>query len=123
AGAALHALESCQADLYRLGSEVTKALKKLPGGIGQSAMRDARINLFEQYGAGFRRELFLGLALAYLEDESACPEASAYLESLGNEASAEWIALALETHRDQLLSDKGVAVRAAVRARHGRRLP
>lgn len=120
--AAEHVFESCQIAQYRLENRVTKALKQLPGGIGESAMRDARTLLFDNYGTGFSRDMFVGLALAYLEDEIAYPEAEVTLQGLPDEASAEWIALAVETYSDRLLSDKGTAVRAAARARSGRRM-
>lgn len=121
--AAEQAFESSHITVYRLTSLITNALKQIPGDIGLSAMRDARTALFDSRGPGFSRDIFVGLALSYLEDEIAYPEASAYLESLPSEASAEWIALALEENADMTLSDKGIVVRAAARARHGKRLP
>lgn len=120
--AALQAFEHCRIDLDRLVGQVVEALKKIPGGIGRDAMRDARKLLFSGYGAGFSHKMFLGVALANLEDESAYPEAAAYLGAMPDEVGAEWIALTREAYRGILMTDKGIAVRAAERARHGQRI-
>jgi hypothetical protein len=120
--AAEQAFESSRITLYRLTNLITNALKQLPDGIGHNAMRDARTALYESRGADFSRDIFVGLALGYLEDEIAYPEAAAYLESLPDGAATEWAALVAITNTDLMLTRKGIAVRAAARAKHGQRL-
>lgn len=117
AKAAEYAVDELRDDLFHLRDQIALLIGRLPDGVGEAAMREARTSLYEYWGSGFSKSLFLIHALRHLDDELRYPAAEAQIQALPTAESSAWIAYAIEVHHRDHLSDKGIAVRAAKYAR------
>jgi len=112
--AAAMACSDYRTDLHELEVNLVDTLHRLPGEIGQKAMRTARVLLYDHTGPEFTRRIFLIDSLRHLEDGLRFESADAYLSGLQDCQRSELLSFARALYGNVRVSEAGWIVRAAM---------